>query len=323
MAQLDRIQLNENGGLIPTLKGGVQAFQDAVDTSQNNINALPDTGAGGFLKGTAQVPQDFFNVIAHPVKTAQESYEYYKDNPLRLLPQYAAQEQATKMSLDMLTNPQQTIPQYGGNLLGQGLTLAALGGLSGKVMPARARTQLPIRGSLGGDALTFTPAKRGLGFETYLLSQGGVPLSKARQNLARAIRRNTELGQNKLGSYNTIRGDINISPNSNIQNQGRSAYDTGMHEGAHYTLKRLEALENAGYATPETSRLLYDLKRSQSNRLTPLAENEAISRAFEQLRNPNIRFSPTELESLMINPDDITNAYKVLQPYWRNYMGGM
>ena len=321
--ELDRIQLNENGGLIPTLKGGVQAFQDIVDTSQNNINALPDTGVQGFLKGTAQVPQDFFNVIAHPIKTAQESYEYYKENPLRLLPQYATQEQATKMSLDILTSPQQAIPQYGGKLLGQGLTLAALGGLGNKAIPAKPTTNLPIRGSLGGDALTFTPARKGLGFETYLLSQGGVPLSEARQNLTRAIRRNVELGQNKLGSYNTIRSDINISPNSNIQNRGRSTYDTGMHEGAHYILKRLEALENAGYATPETSKLLYDLKQSQSNRLAPLAENEAISRAFEQLRNPNIRFSPRELEGLMINPDDITNAYKVLQPYWRNYMGGM
>jgi hypothetical protein len=25
----------------------------------------------------------------------------------------------------------------------------------------------------------------------------------------------------------------------------------------------------------------------------------------------------------MINPDDITNAYKVLQPYWRSYRGGI
>lgn len=322
MTQLDRIQLDENGGLIPTLKGGVQAFQDIADTSQNNINALPDTGAQGFLKSTAQVPQDFFNVIAHPAKTAQESYEYYKDNPKMLLPLNQIFDYQNKTNQELLEgtyNPSKEL----GSLAGGMLSGLALGGLGNKTMPVKSTTQLPIRGSLGGDALTFTPAKRGLGFETYLLSQGGVPLSEARQNLTRAIRRNTELGQNKLGSYNTVRSNINISPNSNIQNQGRSAYDTGMHEGAHYTLKRLEALENAGYATPETSRLLYDLKRSQSNRLTPLAENEAISRAFEQLRNPNIRFSPTELEGLMINSDDITNAYKVLQPYWRNYMGGM
>lgn len=320
--ELDRIQLDENGGLIPTLKGGVQTFQDIADTSQNNINALPDTGIQGFLKGTAQVPQDFFNVIAHPVKTAQESYEYYKENPKMLLPLnqvFDYQNQKTQELLEGNYNPSKEL----GFLTGGMLSGLALGGLGNKAILAKPTTNLPVRGSLGGDALTFTPAKRGLGFETYLLSQGGVPLSEARTNLARAIRRNSELGQNKLGSYNTIRSNINISPNSNIQNQGRSAYDTGMHEGAHYALKRLEALENAGYATPETSRLLYDLKQSQSNRLTPLAENEAISRAFEQLRNPNIRFSPRELESLMINSDDITNAYKVLQPYWRNYMGGI
>lgn len=322
MTQLDRIQLDENGGLIPTLEGGVQAFQDVIDTSQNNINALPSTGSQGFLKSAAQVPQDFFNVIAHPVKTAQESYEYYKDNPKMLLPLNQVFDYQNKTNQELLEgtyNPSKEL----GSLTGGMLSGLALGSLGSKAMPVKSTTQLPIRGSLGGDALTFTPARRGLGFETYLLSKGGVPLSEARQNLTRAIRRNTELGQNKLGSYNTIRSNINISPNSNIQNQGRSAYDTGMHEGAHYTLKRLEALENAGYATPETSRLLYDLKRSQSNRLTPLAENEAISRAFEQLRNPNIRFSPTELESLMINPDDITNAYKVLQPYWKNYIGGI
>ncbi len=320
--ELDRIQLDENGGLIPTLKGGVQTFQDIADTSQNNINALPDTGVQGFLKGTAQVPQDFFNVIAHPVKTAQESYEYYKENPKMLLPLnqvFDYQNQKTQELLEGNYNPSKEL----GSLAGGILSGLALGGLGNKAIPAKSTTNLPIRRSLGGDALTVTPAKRGLGFETYLLSQGGVPLSDARQNLARAIRRNTELGQNKLGSYNTIRSNINISPNSNIQNQGRSAYDTGMHEGAHYALKRLEALENVGYATPETSRLLYDLKQSQSNKLTPLAENEAISRAFEQLRNPNIRFSPTELESLMINPDDITNAYKVLQPYWKSYRGGI
>lgn len=29
--ELDRIQLDKNGGLIPTLKGGVQTFQDITD----------------------------------------------------------------------------------------------------------------------------------------------------------------------------------------------------------------------------------------------------------------------------------------------------
>ena len=163
MTQLDRIQLDENGGLIPTLKGGVQAFQDITDTSQNNINALPDTGAQGFLKSTAQVPQDFFNVIAHPAKTAQESYEYYKDNPKMLLPLNQVFDYQNKTNQELIEgtyNPSKEL----GSLTGGMLSGLALGGLGNKAMPVKPTTQLPIRGSLGGDALTFTPARRGLGF---------------------------------------------------------------------------------------------------------------------------------------------------------------
>lgn len=322
MEPLKRIQLNDDGSLQPTLKGGVQAFQDAVDTSQNNIDALSDTDWQGFTKGAAQVPQDFFNVIAHPVKTAEETYNYYKENPLRTIPAYAEQERIKDMTLNMLTNPQEAIPQYGGNLVGQGLTLAALGGLGKGGLKQTSRVQLPIKGSLGGDTLSVKAYNKPLSFQAELLSKGsGIPLSEVRTQLARRIKRNSSLPQGKLGGYNQLTGDINIAPYSETIKYGRTPLDTATHEGWHYTMKRLDALNNAGLTTPEMSKMLYDLRQSQSNKLTPLGENEALSRAIESARNPNIKYNNQTLENIMVNPSDIKAGYDIISPLYREYLG--
>lgn len=129
MEPLKRIQLNDDGSMQPTLQGGVQAFQDAVDTSQGNIDALPNTGIQGFLKGTAQVPQDFFNVIAHPAKTAQESYEYYKNNPKMLLPLnqlFEYQNQQNQAIMNRTYNPEKELGSLTGGIL-MGVSLGGLG----------------------------------------------------------------------------------------------------------------------------------------------------------------------------------------------------
>ena len=321
MTQLDRIQLDENGGLIPTLKGGVQAFQDVVDTSQNNIDALADNGWQGYLKETAQVPQDFFNVIAHPAKTVQESYEYYRNNPKMLLPLNQAfdyQNQKSQELLEGAYNPSKEL----GSLTGGILSGLALGGLSRGKLPSQPRAQLPIRGGLGGDALTVRAYNKPLSFQAELLSKGtGLPLSKVRTQLAKHIKRNATLPQGKLGGYNQITGDINIAPYSETIKYGRTPLDTATHEGWHYTMNRLEALDNAGLATPEISKMLYDLKQGQSNKLLPLGENEALSRSMESARNPNVQYNNRTLENIMVNPSDIKAGYDIISPLYREYLG--
>ena len=140
MEELKRIQVDENGGLIPTLEGGVKqnVFQDTVDSSQANISALPDTGGLGVLKGTAQVPQDFLNIIAHPISSVKQIGQYYKEKPLRLIPMFAFTEQAGNTLMEGVKNPKETLAKQTGNVLGQGLTLAALGGLG-----ARTKANIP------------------------------------------------------------------------------------------------------------------------------------------------------------------------------------
>lgn len=149
MEELKRIQVDENGGLIPTLEGGVKqnVFQDAVDSSQADISALPSIGGLGVLKGTAQVPQDFLNIIAHPVKSIKQMGQYYKEKPLRFLPMYATTEQAKNTLMEGVRNPEEVLARETGNLLGQGLTLAALGGLGakGKIGVPKGYTSVPLR----------------------------------------------------------------------------------------------------------------------------------------------------------------------------------
>lgn len=71
------------------------------------------------------------------------------------------------------------------------------------------------------------------------------------------------------------------------------------------------------------SRFMYNLRQSQSDRLTPLYKNEAISRAFQKIEDPTIQFNPQTLESIGVNPVDIDNAVNVLNPYYKTYLGGL
>ena len=177
---------------------------------------------------------------------------------------------------------------------------------------------------MGGDAIVVSTRPQALNFQASLLERAGVPLKQAKQDIAQAINRNSDLPNKAVGSYNQITGDINISPNTKIQQYGRSSYDVGTHETAHRTLQRLEALENADLITPEGAEFLHNLRQSQSNKLTPLAENEAVSRGFELARNPNIKFNEQTLNDLMINLSDIENAAKTISPYYRDFLkGGM
>ena len=129
---------------------------------------------------------------------------------------------------------------------------------------------------------------------------------------------------NILGSYSTITGKINVSPNTKIQQYGFSSYDVGIHETAHRILHRLEALENAGLITPKGAEFLHNLRQSQSNKLTPLYANEAVPRGFELARNPNLKFNKKTLNRLKINLSDIENAAKTISPYYRDFLkGGM
>lgn len=323
MEPLKRIQLNDDGTVQPTLQGGVQqnVFQNIVDTSQNNIDALPDRGVQGFVKSTAQVPQDFLNVIAHPVKTAQENYEYYKNNPKMLLPLNQAFEYQNQQNQELLNgtyNPSKEL----GSLTGGLLTGLTLGGLGGKSLPSRPSSPLPIQSGLGGDAMTIRAYNKPLSFQAELLSKGsGVPLSEVRSQLASRIKRNSSLPQGKMGRYNQITGNINIAPYSETIKYGRTPLDAATHEGWHYTMSRLEALDNAGLTTPEISKMLYDLKQSQSNKLAPLAENEALSRSMESSRNPNIQYNNATLDNIMVNPLDIQSGYKVINPLYKQYLG--
>lgn len=185
-------------------------------------------------------------------------------------------------------------------------------------------TATPIGGSLGGDARIFSARPQALKFQASLLEQAGVPSQEAKQGIAQSISRNGDLPDNILGSYSTRTGEIKVSPNTKIQQYGFSSYDVGTHETAHRILHRLEALEKAGLITPKGAEFLHNLRQSQSNKLTPLYKNEAVTRGFELARNPNLKFNKQTLNRLMLNLSDIENAAKTISPYYRDFLkGGM
>ena len=211
-----------------------------------------------------------------------------------------------------------------GNSLGGDAVKTPVGALVKVPVKAPAKTATPVGNSLGGDAIIVSARPQALKFQASLLEQAGVPLQKAKQDLAQSISRNSDLPNNILGSYSTITGKINVSPNTKIQQYGFSSYDVGSHETAHRILHRLEALENAGLITPKGAEFLHNLRQSQSNKLTPLYANEAVTRGFELARNPNLKFNKKTLKRLKINPSDIENAAKTISPYYRDFLkGGM
>ena len=295
------------------------SIQGAIDNNQEAINRLNPKNP---LVQYAQGVQDIANLAAHPVKTLKAVNNQAKKEVKETI--------KNPVGTYLKNNPASVAYNTGKEIIEQGVprTLGQMSatslGIAKAPIKAPVKVSTPIGGSLGGDAIVVSARPQALNFQASLLERAGVPLKQAKQDIAQSISRNSDLPNKAVGSYNQITGDINISPNTKIQQYGRSSYDVGTHEAAHRTLQRLEALENADLITPEGSEFLHNLRQSQSNKLTPLAENEAISRGFELARNPNIKFNKQTLNDLMINLSDIENAAKTISPYYRDFLkGGM
>ena len=295
------------------------SIQGAIDNNQEAINRLNPKNP---LVQYAQGVQDIANLAAHPVKTLKAVNNQAKKEVKETI--------KNPVGTYLKNNPASVAYNTGKEIIEQGVprTLGQMSatslGIAKAPIKAPVKVSTPIGGSLGGDAIVVSARPQALNFQASLLERAGVPLKQAKQDIAQSISRNSDLPNKAVGSYNQITGDINISPNTKIQQYGRSSYDVGTHEAAHRTLQRLEALENADLITPEGAEFLHNLRQSQSNKLTPLAENEAISRGFELARNPNIKFDKQTLNDLMINLSDIENAAKTISPYYRDFLkGGM
>ena len=295
------------------------SIQGTIDNNQEAINRLNPNNP---LVQYAQGVQDVANLAAHPVKTSKAVFNQAKNEIKETI--------KNPVGTYLKNNPASVAYNTGKEVIKQGVprTLGQISatslGIAKAPIKAPVKVSTPVGGSLGGDAIVVSARPQALNFQASLLERAGVPLKQAKQDIAQAINRNSDLPNKAVGSYNQVTGDINISPNTKIQQYGRSSYDVGTHETAHRTLQRLEALENADLITPEGAEFLHNLRQSQSNKLTPLAENEAVSRGFELARNPNIKFNEQTLNDLMINLSDIENAAKTISPYYRDFLkGGM
>lgn len=323
------------------------SIQGAIDNNQEAINRLNPNNP---LVQYAQGVQDVANLVAHPVKTSKAVINqakkevketaknpigtYLKNNPASVayntgkeimkqgVPRTLGQMSAT--SLVPVKAPVKTDVKVPVKPAVKAPVEPAVKVPVKPVVKAPVKTAVPVGNSLGGDAIIVSARPQALKFQASLLERAGVPLQKAKQNLAQSISRNSDLPNNILGSYSTITGKINVSPNTKIQRYGFSSYDVGIHETAHRVLHRLEALEKAGLITPKGAEFLHNLRQSQSNKLTPLYANEAVSRGFELARNPNLKFNKKTLKRLMIELSDIENAAKTISPYYRDFLkGGM
>ena len=311
------------------------SIQGAIDNNQEAINRLNPKNP---LVQYAQGVQDIANLAAHPVKTlkavnnqAKKEVKETIKNPVGTYLKNNPASVAYNTGKEII---EQGIPRTLGQMSATSLVpvkapvktavKTPVGALVKTPVKAPAKTATPVGNSLGGDAIIFSARPQALKFQASLLEQAGVPLQKAKQGLAQSISRNGNLPNNILGSYSTRTGEIKVSPNTKIQQYGFSSYDVGTHETAHRILHRLEALENAGLITPKGAEFLYNLRQSQSNKLTPLYKNEAVTRGFELARNPNLKFNKQTLNRLMLNLSDIENAAKAISPYYRDFLkGGM
>ena len=295
------------------------SIQRTIENNQEAINRLnPNNPLAQYAQGV----QDVANLFAHPVQTSKAVVNQAKKEIKETV--------KNPVGTYLKKNPASVAYNTGKEIIDQGVprTLGQISatslGITKAPIKAPVKVATPVGGSLGGDAIVVSARPQALNFQASLLERAGMPLKQAKQDIAQSISRNSDLPNKAVGSYNQITGDINISPNTKIQQYGRSSYDVGTHETAHRTLQRLEALENAGLITPEGAEFLHNLRQSQSNKLTPLAENEAVSRGFELARNPNVKFNKQTLNDLMINLSDIENAAKTISPYYRDFLkGGM
>ena len=295
------------------------SIQGAIDNNQEAINRLNPKNP---LVQYAQGVQDIANLAAHPVKTLKAVNNQAKKEVKETI--------KNPVGTYLKNNPASVAYNTGKEIIEQGIprTLGQMSatslGIAKAPIKAPVKVSTPIGGSLGGDAIVVSARPQALNFQASLLERAGVPLKQAKQDIAQSISRNSDLPNKAVGSYNQITGDINISPNTKIQQYGFSSYDVGTHETAHRILHRLEALENAGLITPKGAEFLYNLRQSQSNKLTPLYKNEAVTRGFELARNPNLKFNKQTLNRLMLNLSDIENAAKTISPYYRDFLkGGM
>ena len=328
------------------------SIQGAIDNNQEAINRLNPNNP---LVQYAQGVQDVANLAAHPVKTSKAVFNqakkevketiknpvgtYLKNNPASVayntgkeiikqgVPRTLGQISATSLVpvKAPVKAPVKTAVPVGNSLGGDAIIAPVKAPVEALVkVPVKApvKTATPVGSSLGGDAIIVSARPQALKFQASLLGQAGVPLQKAKQDLAQSISRNSNLPNNILGSYSTITGKIKVSPNTKIQQYGFSSYDIGNHETAHRVLHRLEALDKAGLITPKGAEFLHNLRQSQSNKLTPLYANEAVSRGFELARNPNLKFNKKTLNRLMIELSDIENAAKAISPYYRDFLKG-
>ena len=295
------------------------SIQGAIENNQEAINRLNPNNP---LTQYAQGVQDVANLVAHPIQTSKAVVNQAKKEIKETI--------KNPVSTYLKNNPASVAYNTGKEIIEQGVprTLGQIK-VPAKVpvkapVKAPVKTATPVGNSLGGDAIIVSARPQALKFQASLLGQAGVPLQQAKQDLAQSISRNSDLPNNILGSYSTITGKINVSPNTKIQQYGFSSYDVGNHETAHRILHRLEALENAGLITPKGAEFLHNLRQSQSNKLTPLYANEAVTRGFELARNPNLKFNKKTLNRLRINLSDIENAAKTISPYYRDFLkGGM
>ena len=323
------------------------SIQGAIDNNQEAINRLNPNNP---LVQYAQGVQDIANLAAHPVKTSKAVFNqakkeiketaknpvgtYLKNNPVSVayntgkemmkqgVPKTLGQMSAT--SLVPVKAPAKVPVKTPVKTVVKTPVKTVVKTPVKTVVKAPVKTATPVGNSLGGDAILVSARPQALKFQASLLEGAGVPLQKAKQDLAQSISRNSDLPNNILGSYSTITGKIKVSPNTKIQQYGFSSYDVGSHETAHRVLHRLEALENAGLITPKGAEFLHNLRQSQSNKLTPLYANEAVTRGFELARNPNLKFNKKTLKRLMIELSDIENAAKTISPYYREFLkGGM
>lgn len=157
-------------------------------------------------------------------------------------------------------------------------------------------------------------------FEEYILNLTGADPKKVGLYANQKIN-TSNVRQGVAGSYNPKTNEIHILPEEQLKAKGLSKVGTESHEKGHRVMGILDNLEKMGLNTSEGSELYWKLKNSQSNKIQSLKDNEAISRAFEKIADPNIQFNKDVLDSIFVTPEDINSAYDVLSQYYNRYKG--
>lgn len=336
--EIDRIQLNEDGSMQPTLQGYVskvqqplKGFQDLVDNRQEIIDSSDST----FLKNAAQPVQDIQNIIAHPIQTGKTMIDEAVAHPYQTAFGLTPIGVSYNIGKSIVPQQNETLGDWGQRIAGQvagnaPLMALALGTggakiptVGGAIENIAYKPNIPsIRNGIAREAIKVNksvPVKETANqpsFTEHLMVKSGADPNKAGfYDNQKIIHDNTKVKDSAAGGYNPKMNEIYVGD--------KASKTTVPHEKAHRMLKIFDALERADQNSPEMSKFMYDLRQSQSDRLTPLYKNEAISRAFQVIEDPTIKFNPQTLESIGVNLKDIDNAVKVIQPYYQEYLGGL